>query len=68
MSSGSYECCGHCGFPVYDDESLSCPYCGRLLDRSAGFVSGLTRGRTRWFGVLVAILLLIGLLLWLVGW
>lgn len=50
--------CGHCQMPIYDEDSLSCPFCGETLDVSAGFVSGMTKGPFRYVGIVLALVVL----------
>jgi hypothetical protein len=48
--------------PIYDEDSLSCPFCGERLDVSAGVVSGMTKGPYRFVGIVLALVLIYVLL------
>lgn len=52
--------CPHCQNPIYDDEVLSCHFCGGLLKRSSGgFLGQLRYGQNKilWFLGIVVVLL-----------
>ncbi|MGE0268540.1 MAG: hypothetical protein AB7S78_08815 [Candidatus Omnitrophota bacterium] len=54
--------CPHCQNPIYDEDALSCHFCGESLDRvGKGFISNLRYGSNRigWYilGAVLAVAL-----------
>ena len=62
MSEAEQQTCPHCQMPVYDEDWLSCPFCGEQLDVSAGTISGFTKGPFRYIGIVLAVVLVYVLL------
>jgi len=57
--------CPHCKNPIYDEDALSCHFCGNSLNRaSSGGVFGKMRGAgMKWVWVMVALIVLAALML-----
>jgi ribosomal protein L24E len=60
--------CPHCGKPIYDDDALSCYFCGESLERPLGIMGTLRYG-SKWLVIAVAVaaagsFLLLSLFFW----
>ncbi len=52
--------CPKCKTPTYDEEALSCHFCGERLPRSSsGFIGAMSGAGMKWVLVTVAILMAI---------
>ena len=57
--------CPHCKNPIYDEDVLSCHFCGESLNRAGkGFMSNLryANNRVAWFFIVFAVLIAVVLL------
>ena len=59
--------CPHCKNPIYDDEALSCLYCGESLERGIGFMGNMKYGAA-WntIGVIIALIVVASFILLMV--
>ncbi len=56
--------CPHCKNPVYDEDALSCHFCGNLLNRGSGGALGAMRvAGMRWVWITIAILIVASFIL-----
>jgi hypothetical protein len=56
--------CPHCKNPIYDEDALSCHFCGNSLSRASGGAFGAMRGAgMKWVLVTVALIVLAALML-----
>ncbi len=52
--------CPHCKTPTYDEEALSCHFCGNSLGRTSGGIIGAMRGAGfKWIWITVVIVIAI---------
>jgi len=59
--------CPYCHKPIYDNDALSCIYCGMKLPvGDTGLLSKLNTPKGRFFLVILVSLIIIGFLLWLI--
>ena len=50
--------CPHCRRPIYDDEALSCLYCGESLNRAIGFMGKIKYTKPKIIIVIAVIIVL----------
>jgi len=51
--------CPQCQNPIYDEEALSCHFCGSSLSRaSSGFLGALRGGSLKWILMVVAVMII----------
>ena len=51
--------CPHCKNPIYDDEALTCLYCGESLNRDIGFMGKI---KYSWFNMIINLVALIAII------
>ena len=55
--------CPHCNNPIYDEEALSCLYCGESLKRDIGFMVKIKYSQFNTIAIVVALIVAISFIL-----
>ncbi len=58
--------CPHCKKPIYDDEALSCLFCGESLERGIGVFGKIKYGASGVFCTVVLVFVLAAFCIWMI--
>jgi len=59
--------CKHCGART-PSENFNCIYCGKVIFENSGFLGRLRYGRSHFYTVILALIIVLAFFLWYVIW